>query len=259
MGIDFDKLRKSYNRVMNKKSSVFWKPSDGEQVIRIIPTADGDPFKQYWFHYGITRGGFLSPKRNFGEDDPLDQFVRGLFDENTEDSIKMAKSLMAKQRFFTPVIVRGEEDQGVRLWGFGKQAYQRLFTLCTSKEYGDITDVDKGLDLKIVYGKPPGAQFPQTTIDVVPSFAPDPKSGQMTIGSKASDDPNKIQEWLSSIPDFDEVFERKTPQEVQVLLDQYLAGPDDEGRNDVVKFDNSQSVKSTSSDVEQKFAELMAQ
>lgn len=262
MGIDFDKLKKSYDRVMNKRSdSVFWKPKDGEQVIRLIPTADGDPFKQYWFHYGITKGGFLSPKRNFNEDDPLADFVRGLFDEGTEDSIKMAKKLMAKQRFFTPVIVRGEEDKGVRLWGYGKKAYETLVKICMSKEYGDVTDVHKGLDLKITYGKPPGAQFPMTDILPVPSFSPD-NQGQMTIGSPASDDEEKINTWLNNIPDYDTVFERKTPEEVGQILDNYLK--DESEKEDMVKYGDdvssgNSSTSTTSNDVESKFAELMSQ
>ena len=28
-----------------KKDNVFWKPSEGDQDIRIVPTEDGDPFK----------------------------------------------------------------------------------------------------------------------------------------------------------------------------------------------------------------------
>ena len=188
-------------------------------------------------------------------------FVRGLFDEGTDDSIRMAKKLMAKQRFFTPVIVRGEEEKGVRLWGYGKRAYEALYNLCMSKEYGDVTDVDKGLDLKITYGKPPGAQFPMTDILPVPSFSPNAQ-GQMTIGSAASNDVKEINAWLNSIPDYDTVFERKTPEEVGAILDNWLK--DESEKEEVVKYgDNNSSrtpaASNTSSDVDKKFAELMAQ
>lgn len=263
MSIDFDKLKKTYDKVMNKKGdSIFWKPKDGEQIIRIIPTEDGNPFKPFWFHYGITKGGFLSPSRNFDEysTDPLTEFVRGLFDEGTEDSIKMAKKLMAKQRFFTPVIVRGEEDKGVRLWGYGKKAFETLVKICMSKEYGDVTDVDKGLDLKITYGKPPGAQFPMTDILPVPSFSPD-HNGNMTIGSPASSDSETIKAWKQGIPDYDTAFERKTPEEVGQILDNYLK--DESEKEDVVKYgdadSSASSTNATSNDVESKFAELMSQ
>ena len=123
MGLDMKKMRQKYTSLKNRGGgkSFFWRPQDGDQTIRIVPTADGDPFKDFWFHYNVGKNqGFLSPKRNFGESDPLDSFVRELFDEGTEDSVKMAKNLMARQRFFSPVIVRGEEDKGVRIWGYGR-------------------------------------------------------------------------------------------------------------------------------------------
>lgn len=120
MGINLDKMRERKAALEGKGSGgnrdTFWRPQDGEQTIRIVPTADGDPFKDFWFHYNVGNNpGFLSPKKNFGEEDPLNDFVRKLFNEGTEESIKMAKSLMARQRFFSPVLVRGEEDKGVRI------------------------------------------------------------------------------------------------------------------------------------------------
>ena len=188
--------------------------------------------------------GFLSPKRNFGVDDPLNDFVRQLFNDGTEDSIKMAKNLMARQRFFAPVLVRGEEEKGVRIWGFGKMAYQELLNLVLNPEYGDITDVESGTDLVLKYGKPPGAQFPQTTI------VPRRKSSPLT----ESDDTTSGM--LDSIPDFDQVFEsaRKTPTEIQQMLDQFLLGEEDaeEVSTETTKYNST----AESSDVDRAFAEL---
>ena len=167
MAIDLTKMRNKLDKLEGKgrSQSVFWKPQDGDQTVRILPMPDGDPFREMWFHYNLGENrGFLSPKKNFGEDDPLDSFVRKLFNEGTEDSMKMAKNLMARQRFFSPVIVRGEEDKGVRLWGYGKMAYKELVTLALNPDYDDITDPESGTDLVINYGKPPGASFPKTSI-----------------------------------------------------------------------------------------------
>ena len=114
MAIDLKKMRNKLDKLEGKgrTQSVFWKPQDGDQTIRILPMPDGDPFREMWFHYNLGENhGFLSPKRNFGEDDPLDAFVRKLFSDGEPNDIKMAKDLMARQRFFSPVIVRGEEDK----------------------------------------------------------------------------------------------------------------------------------------------------
>jgi len=220
MGIDLTKMKAKRDALENRGNgkSAFWRPEDGETVIRLLPTSDGDPFKEFWFHYNLGKNaGFLSPKKNFGEDDPLNDFIRQLYNDGSEESVKMAKSLNARQRFFSPVIVRGEEDKGVRLWGYGKTAYKELLNLVLNPEYGDITDVNEGTDLTIHYGKPAGAQFPQTAI--TPRRKP---SGL----AKTEDD---ISGLLESIPNYDEVFQsaRKTPGEIQQMLDEFLLGEED--------------------------------
>ena len=81
MGIDLAKMKAKRDALENRGAgnNVFWRPEDGEQTIRIVPTADGDPFKEYWFHYNLGKNpSFLSPKKNFGESDPLDDFIRQL-------------------------------------------------------------------------------------------------------------------------------------------------------------------------------------
>jgi len=254
MGIDIERMRAKLAALKNKGgSNVFWKPQDGEQTIRIVPTADGDPFKEFWFHYNLgSNNGFLSPKKNYGEADPLDEFVRSLFSEGTDDSIKMAKNLMARQRFFAPVLVRGEEDKGVRIWGFGKMAYQQLLELVLNPDYGDITDTDEGTDLVIKYGKAPGDRFPSTNI--TPRRRTSPLCAEEAGGS------DKALEWLENIPDFDGLFERKTPAEVGAMLDEWLAGESGEsassGNTEVEKYSSNETdqVKAAFDDLLQQSA-----
>ena len=249
MAIDMKKMRERKIALENKggKNNRFWRPQDGEQTIRIVPTADGDPFKDYWFHYNVGNNpGFLSPKRNFGEDCPLDSFVRNLWQEGTEDSKRMAKKLSARQRFFAPVVVRGEEDQGVRIWGFGKQVYESLLNLVLNPEYGDITDAEQGTALVLTYGKPAGATFPVT---------------QLTPRRRSSalcPEPEKCREMLETIPDFDEVFasSRKSFAEVQAMLDEFLLGDSspEENSTETTKYNGNENK---SSSVDQAFADLL--
>ena len=253
MAIDLDKMRAKLTKLQNKgnNSSTFWRPSDGEQTIRIVPTADGDPFKEYWFHYNLgNNAGFLSPKRNYGENDPLNDFIQKLYNENTEESIKMAKRLSARQRFFAPVIVRGEEDKGVRVWGFGKQVYEQLLNLVLNPEYGDITDVTEGTDINLKYGKPAGASFPVTTLT--------PSRKTSKICPDLSDE--ECAGLIEQIPDFAKLFERKTPEEVGSLLDAYLAGDDaEEASKETTKYGGGSNAAATSSSVEGAFNELLGQ
>jgi hypothetical protein len=250
MAIDMDKMKSKMASLKGdgSKKDLFWRPEDGEQTIRIVPTSDGDPFKDYWFHYNLGKNpGFLSPKKNFGEDCPLDSFVRELFNEGTDDSIKMAKSLMARQRFFSPVIVRGEEDKGVRIWGYGKTAYQELLNLVLNPDYGDITDVEEGTDLVLTYGKPAGAQFPQTTL--TPRRRPSPLAETEEVTSN----------YLESIPDFNSLFEKKSPDQVRTMLDEFLLGEEDAESvsSETSKYGRGSKPTGETSSVDAAFNELL--
>lgn len=243
MGIDMSKMRDRQDALSNagKKNNNFWKPQEGEQTIRLVCPADGDPFKDYFFHYLDNVQGFLSPKRNFGEDCPLDTYVRALWNEGSDESRRMAKKISAKQRFFAPVLVRGEEDQGIRVWGFGKRAYETLVGLVMNPEYGDITDPESGTDLVVTYTKPVGASFPETKI------TPRRRSSALL------EDTEKAAELLESIPDFDVLFagSRKTTAEVQDILDSFLNADTGAIEAEVT------SVSSATTSVDKAFSELL--
>ena len=210
------KMREKYNSLKNKgggKKDLFWKPQDGDQVIRILPTSDGDPFKEFWFYYNLDKAPVLCPKRNFGEDSPVLDFASALYKEGTPDSIEMAKKLFPKQRFFSPVLVRGEEGLGVRIWGYSKTVYEQLLQLVLNPDYGDVTDTETGTDLVLNYGKKSGAMFPSTKLT--------PKRKASTV---CKDGDSDCKELLEEIPDFDGLFERRTTEQVQELLDKFMQG-----------------------------------
>ena len=256
MALNLDKMRQkldTLNGKGDKKNNAFWRPSEGENNIRILPTPDGDPFKEKFFHYGVGNQSFLCPKRNFGDECPVCSFASQLWDEGTEDSKKMAKDMFAKQRFFSPVLVRGEEGEGVRVWGYGKLAYQKLLGIVLDPDYGDITDPEDGNDLKLLYGKAPGASFPTTDI------RPRPRKSVLCDDAIGGDE--RCAELLETVPDIDTVFERKTTEEVQVLLDQHLSG--ETGNNEVEKYGGTNTTTTTTatteaSAVEQAFNEFLS-
>ena len=243
MAIDLSKMRAKLDALQNKDSgdNKFWRPSDGEQAIRIVPTEDGDPFREYFFHYNVGQNrGFMCPKRNFGTAN------------DDEEAKKMAKGLFARQRFFSPVLVRGEEDSGVRAWGYGKMAYESLLSLVLNPEYGDITDPEAGTDLVLTYGKPPGASFPQTKLT--------PRRRSSPLCDEAVGGDERCAELLNNIPDFDTLFERKSTADVEVMLDEYLSGDKsaESTSSESTKYNAPAAVTTKSSDpVDAAFDELM--
>ena len=65
-------------------------------------------------------------------------------------------------RTYAPVVVRGEESQGVKFWGFGKTVYQELLSII-DPDYGDITDPISGRDVSVEFktAEETGASFHQ--------------------------------------------------------------------------------------------------
>lgn len=222
MSINLDKIRARLDSVNSngKGGGQFWRPKDGTQVIRIVPTKDGDPFKDYWFHYnlGAQKGGVLCPKRNHDEPCPICDFKDTLWKEynNSQDgdTMKLAKDMSPRQRFFSPVLVRGEESDGIRIWGFGKEAYTSLLNLVLNPEYGDITDTDEGTDLTLSYGKPPGANFPKTVL------TPRRRSSPLCDDALGGDD--ECNRLMENIPGFDNLFDMKSHDELQEILDNVM-------------------------------------
>lgn len=249
MGINLQKMREKLNKVTGvEKRSEFWRPNEGENNIRIVPTPDGDPFKDRYFHYNVGSSGFLCPKKNFGDDCPVCNFANKLWNENDEDSRKMAKSMFAKQRFFSPVLVRGEESEGIKVWGYGKMAYQKLLNIVLDPDYGDITDPEEGNDLKIIYEKMAGANYPTTDI------RPRPRKSVLCDDRVGGDE--RCAELLETVPDFEGIFERKSTEDVQSILDTFL---DEGGSDEVTRGQVNIGVTSNAeqSSVEAAFNELI--
>jgi len=216
MALDLAKMRAKLQDSESggkKSDNAFWRPTEGDQEIRLVPTEDGDPFKVFHFHYNLgddVRGGVLCPKRQFGDACPVCEFASQLWKEGTDESKKMAKSLFVRQRFFTPVIVRGEEEAGVRIWGYGKTIYEALLGYVLNPDYGDITEVQSGVDFTLTYTLPKtkGA-FPVTNLV--------PKRKSSALAPKG-----EIKALLDSIPDVDALFTKKSTSEVQAILESYL-------------------------------------
>jgi hypothetical protein len=239
MALDLKKIKERLAN-MNSKGGKFWRPPDGKSVIRIVPTKDGDPFRDLHIHYGVgEEQGFLCPNRNFNQKCAVCDFASKMWKEaaaaNDDASKEIAKGLFASQRYFSPIIVRGEGDPVVKIWSYGKTVYETLVNLALNPEYGDITDTETGTDITLTYGKAPGKKFPQTMIE--------PKRASSKLCEKFT--PDQCKALLNSVPDMDALFERKTPDQVKAALEAYLLGGGDKEEGEEVSKDEIEKGKGT--------------
>lgn len=155
-------------------SDHLWKPPVGKSQVRIVPYAfeKDNPFIEMYFHYEIGKRTMVSPT-SYGRPDPILEFAEKLKRSGNKDDFKLGKKIEPKFRCFAPVIVRGEEDKGVKFWSFGKQIYQELLSVISDPDYGDITDLMGGRDLTVehIAADKEGA-FPSFTVRVKPNATP---------------------------------------------------------------------------------------
>jgi len=236
MAIDFDAIRRKLNKLsgQNSRQNVTWRPQEGEEhSVRLLsfPDNDGQPFKELWFYYNIGNNpGLLAPYQ-FQKADPIQELITKLRDDGSKESYELAKKLYPKMRCYAPVIVRGEEDKGVRIWSFGKTVYQSLLNIMLDEDYGDITDPTEGRDVKVVCTKAPGRQW--ATTEVRPR-------GKQSVLSENSDTVNTF---LTSIPDLDDMFTCKSYEELEKIVNDWL---NDDGTDDVGSTRGFESSSSSS-------------
>jgi|TARA_Y100000114_G_scaffold123177_1_gene118685 hypothetical protein len=222
-------------------STIFWRPTVGKQQVRIVPSAydKKNPFKELKFYYGITNKVMISPL-NFGDKDPIASFAQKLRGgEYDKDNYILAKKLDAKTRIFAPVVVRGEEDKGVRLWQFGKIVYEELLSLAVDEEIGDYTDISGGRDITVETVGPESTGTPYNKSSVRVRLKTSPLSS----------DSATVEKWLSEQPNPEELFKRYTWDEMKSALEKWLS-PEAEEEGDItsepaVEFDDKPSSKFT--------------
>jgi len=218
--MDLNAIRKRLNQLQttNNRTSSLWKPQPGKTQIRIVPYEfnKDNPFIELFFHYNLNNRSYLSPI-SFGRPDPIEEFAQKLKGSGNKEDYQLSKKLEAKMRTFAPVIVRGEESQGVRFWGFGKTVYQELLSIIADPDYGDITDPVNGRDVVVEFisAEESGASFPTTKIRVKPNQTP------------ISDDPAILENVKSSQKDIRDIYQEQSYDDLTNVLNEWLNPSDD--------------------------------
>lgn len=209
--MDKDLLKQKLAELKSRSSrkNILWKPEEGKQTIRIIPSLFNPDwcFTELYFHYNIATKTVLSPKTN-GRPDPIDEFADELMSSGNDADYKTGVKLKSKLRTYAPIIVRGEEDEGVKYWGFGATIFEDLLRKMDDPDWGDITDPHNGRDIVITYEKP-AKGFPETHVDVKPVQTPISKD-------------DSVLEKIEKMQDIRKIWKEPTYDELKQLLVMFL-------------------------------------
>jgi hypothetical protein len=214
MSLNIEALRAKLNQFtrQNDRGDALWKPTEGTATIRIVPWKDNtsNPFIELYFHY-LGNKTHLSPTSH-GNRDPIAEFADALASGGTKDDYAQARPFRPKLRTYVPIIVRGEESQGVRFYSFGKTVYTDLLAIIADPDYGDITDVTNGTDIVVEY-------IPQEKSDT--NFAKTMVRAKRNP-SPLHTDPDLVQKFLTEQPDLRAIYKEPTYEELKVFLERYL-------------------------------------
>ena len=212
--MDLDAIKSRLNQLQNTQTNAFWKPQPGKSQIRIVPYKfdKNNPFSELFFHYSLVPNKTVLSPLSFGRPDPVQQFADKLKGSGNKDEWIQGKRIEPKMRTFVPVIVRGEESEGVKFWGFGKTVYQELLSIIADPDYGDISDSTTGRDIVVERQTPAeaGNQYGKTTIRVKPNVTP------------LSEDSNLLEKLLGEQPELKELYTEPTFDELKAQLSNFL-------------------------------------
>ena len=229
-----NKLKSLQNQGTQKEkvdySKVIWKPKEeGKYTIRFVASAhreifndnEVNPFKEMYVHYGIGKFPIFA-LTNWGEKDPIVEFAKQLKASGDKEDWKQSKKLEPKLRVFAPVVVRGEEEKGVRLWEFGKEIYAQLLGIAEDEDYGDFTNIKEGFDftVKAVNSETAGRKGLKCTI------SPRPKASPLSTEAAT------IEKWLSEQPNILQIQKKYAFDELKGILQNFIFGPEAEEGDD---------------------------
>lgn len=263
MGIDFNKIKQRLSELERKGAkksndgdSKFIQVKAGEScVVRLLPDPEGDPLKDMFLHYNVDKRAFLCPKRNFNESCAVCDFATSMWNQDDAESKAIAKKYFVNQRFAAAVVKRPEPDDEdktlvPKIWTFTEKVYDYLMKLMLDPEYGDITDIKTGIDITLTKER-------QTSDVQYPAITPHPRRKSSHLCEDLSE--KECDELVKSAPSVMDAFYRKTPEEVEEILDRALRGavPAKE-RKDDGEFDSKSKGGDNVNSVEAAFDEIRA-
>jgi len=142
-----EEIKKKMVSLASKRGKL-WKPKDGKNTIRILPSASkkGLWFYEATFHYGVN----LPCLKMIGEKCPVCRHKDKLLQSSSDDKLELANELEGKTRILFNIVDLTDEDTkelGVQVWGHSETTLQKLMYIWNDPEWGDFTDPEEGYDI----------------------------------------------------------------------------------------------------------------
>ena len=188
MAIDLNALRLKHEQLNNPGGSTnnntdflnkFYQIPEGSNAIRILPWRDDE--KEFYAETKIHRvpqpdntTKNVHCRKIHGEACPLCDLYYGLWKTGSKEDEALARQIKPRARYYMNILDRESGD--VKILSVGVILFKKIVAAMLDEDFGDITDVEKGHDFKIV--KEMDGQWPKYD-----QSAPRPRSSP--LGSKS--------------------------------------------------------------------------
>jgi len=189
----------------------FWSPKEGANVIRILPEVGDMPFffqtvGRHYFPPDGKKNVYCPKFTTEGEREcPVCEIVEDLYKSGDAANKTLAGQLRVRKQYWMNVIDRSaDKDKTAPLiYTPGQKVFGSIVALIQDPDYGDIHDIEQGLDITINRS----GKGLETEYEVVPRRKASP----------LSQDPDKAAEWIEKAKDLSWAEVSEDPDEDKEL------------------------------------------
>lgn len=210
-----------------QKAKINWaKFQVGTYDIRFVPVTDANgnalaqPFFEvaYYDHPDLCEKRFPSPSQ-FGMADPLKEVALELAKDRSKEAWLVRKKLTPKERYYAPIVIRGQEDKGLQIWELSPKLCKDIYAVLVHPDYAEenMFSIESGYDFTLlvsatdkVFNGHPVKEF---------KFQPRRKSSKLMAKKEQTD------AVLKQMPNFEAYFkvQAKSEEELIGIRDNFLA------------------------------------
>lgn len=225
------------------RTKINWfKPGLGQHSVRFLPYTDanGQPFQEvaYYDSKMLSDMRFVSPTQ-FGMKDPVFDLLTELKKDRSKEAWTLWKNLQPKERYYAPIIVRGEEEKGVQIWELNSRLVRDIYAVLAHQDYKDenLMDPETGYDFTVSVS-PTDKTFNGNPVKEI-KLQPRRKS------SPIADSDAEKEKILSGIPNLEAYFKAqvKTEEQMTTMLENFMASTTN-STEEVVEENSTESAAS---------------
>ena len=241
MALDLELLKKELEEAQKQKSSDFWVPEMGENLVRVLPPRDGKLFyRKVGVHYKLVESGMeFCPRLTFNKPCPICETVVDLKKLGSPGAMELVRRFNVAERYMMNVIVLSSDTKGIKQYLAPKTVRLELLKIILDPDYGDITDFETGRNVVIEKVQGSGG-FVNYIVRVKPNQVP----VSQVIGRKLE---------LEEIPAFDDILAERVKSYDELRY--VLFGGDEVGLEDLVGKYTEVGEKKSFEQVEEKQVE----